>query len=1282
MNVKQLFVPIGVPALLVYVALLSAGTLRAQQNNAAVVGTVTDSSGAVLPGATVTLTDTGTNVAETSQTSGAGDYVFPMVQVGTYSVKVEAKGFKTFTSAGLTVAAGDRARVDAKMEVGDISQSVEVSGTVAPALQTDTSTIGTLVTSQGVEDLPLNGRNLIKLVQLSTGVTEGSPGSAVQGARPDDRRATSAFSTNGNVDEMNNEQIDGFDNNERIIGSVVVRPAIDAIQEVNVSTNKYDASVGHTPGAVVDIVTKAGTNSFHGSAYEFFRNKVLNTNPNYNFNLALNPITGSCPTAAACPPAPNPAFRQNQWGGSLGGPIKKDKTFFFADYEGFSYGLGLAAATYTVPTYCEKGLGNSSSPFAKPCPDGGTAVGDFSDYPAVSVAGGAPGACGTSAQPAYGSATCPYVVVPKASITPLGLAFFNMFPLPNTGGAGTLSNNYTSAPLKTQTTDTYDLRIDQHFSDRDTIFGRFTHNGETTISPNGFPNVYLNTDGTLASAGSGTLVDPVVTSYAGPNNEVQNALAIDYNHVFSPSLVLTIKAAAFHSSIESWPANQHTNVSTKLGFPCNSTSCINYADTGVGSSGLTHVTVSGQNGTPSYTAIGDTTFIPLLEYDTGFQYTGGLTWTKGAHSIRFGVGLIRRRATIGESSSPQGGFTFNGSFTGVPMADLLEGLPITQARNNLFQQYGFRTWEPSAYVQDDWRARSWLTLNLGMRYDMFTPYTEVHGRIATYNQYTGLLQSPSLPGVFQSGPTAGVPTLYTDISPRFGFAATLKHDMVLRGGFGLTFYPVNYHSPYFMESPPFVFNETCTLQNESGTNTSCAAAQYGSGTVGQFANSVSARYGSCPYTGSGCTTGSTFSGSTVACPGCVNSSGVAAQGGAGGALLAAGLPVPVLNVALATNTANYSGATFSSNPSNTAESYDEQFNLQLQKEFSGNVIEVGYVGELGRHIAAFNGSRNWNGTANPTENAPNGATLPAVVGGQSPVFGFLKGYPYLNKTTLNTTISNGSSAYNALQASFVRRFKNGLTVNFNYTWSHTMDNVDTNKCTESPLTIAEPCWMDLANGAGPNISSYTLPLSTCASETTQCRQVWGQAPSWGNGGYDVPNNFHWAADYQLPFGKSLTGVPAGLIKGWGTNVSGSWQTGSAYGLSGDDQIGSGRISNPTLLKAFNYNDFVVPTPGTISNQDPDQFFGLPQKRLDFSIFKEFPVREQMRVQFRAEVFNLFNSPNFSTPNTSFTFTGSVGGYPNTAPPVTINASHITGATNSMNGNWNQREIQFALKFIF
>ena len=317
------------------------------QETADIVGTVTDASGAVLPGATVTLTNTGTNVSQTAPTNETGAYVFNLLQVGTYAVKVEMKGFKTFTAASITIAAGDRARVDAKMQVGDISQTVEVSGTVAPALQTDTSTIGSLVPSQSVEDLPLNQRNIIKLVQLSPGATEGQPGSIAAGNRPDDRRMTSALSVNGQDDSTNQNMIDGFDNNTRIIGTIGVRPSIDAIQEVSITTNKYDASVGRTGGGVVEIVTKAGTNDIHGSAFEFFRNKVLNGNPNWNFNEALNLEAIKAGMAGATDPhslpAANPAFRQNQYGGSVGGPIIKNKTFFFVDYEDLAYAQGLGS---------------------------------------------------------------------------------------------------------------------------------------------------------------------------------------------------------------------------------------------------------------------------------------------------------------------------------------------------------------------------------------------------------------------------------------------------------------------------------------------------------------------------------------------------------------------------------------------------------------------------------------------------------------------------------------------------------------------------------------------------------------------------------------------------------------------------------------------------------------------------------------------------------------------------------------------------------------------------
>jgi hypothetical protein len=405
--------------------------------------------------------------------------------------------------------------------------------------------------------------------------------------------------------------------------------------------------------------------------------------------------------------------------------------------------------------------------------------------------------------------------------------------------------------------------------------------------------------------------------------------------------------------------------------------------------------------------------------------------------------------------------------------------------------------------------------------------------------------------------------------------------------------------------------------------------------------------------------------------------------------MSAGIPFPYLNIALATNFANYdaNSPSIAAIPPNAAESYDEQTNLQLQKQFGANVVTVGYVGEFGRHVSAFNGSSNENVAANPTEGAPNGATVPAVLGGSTTGFGVLPSFPWLNKVAINETVSNGVSSYNALQGTFVRRFSHGLTVNFNYTWSHTMDNVSSRGCVMSTLTSPQPCWFDLADGGGPSLAyTPTLTASACTNEPTLCKPLFGyQQSAWGNGANDNADNFHWAVNYQVPFGKSMTGFEGAIVKGWGTNVSGSWQTGQDFSVSNGtlDQDGNGRVPNPSIRQWFNYNDFRTATPGTMALQKPNQFFGPPQRRLDFSLFKEFPVREQIRLQFRAEVFNLFNSPNFGQPNTGITFTQpGKSGIANTAPPANLALSTVPGQIITMNGNWNQREIQFALKLLF
>ena len=312
--------------------------LVGQVNTGDVLGTVTDVSGAVIPDATVAIRNTAMGVSRTVQTGKTGDYSFSLLQAGIYEVTIEAKRFKTFVTRDLNLSAGDRVRVDGKMEIGMASESTSVSAEATPALQTDSSTIGTLIATKSVADLPLNGRNLTNLVQLSAGVTEGASNALGGGTRRQDRRLTSAFSANGQNDFLNNNMIDGMDNNERYFGTIVVRPSIDAVQEVNVSTNLYPAEVSRTEGGVANVITKSGTNAFHGSLFEYLRNDAFDAR-NYFATTGRKP-----------------ELRQNQFGGSIGGPIRKDKTFFFGDYEGFRQVWAQNTYTSTVPTAAQESL--------------------------------------------------------------------------------------------------------------------------------------------------------------------------------------------------------------------------------------------------------------------------------------------------------------------------------------------------------------------------------------------------------------------------------------------------------------------------------------------------------------------------------------------------------------------------------------------------------------------------------------------------------------------------------------------------------------------------------------------------------------------------------------------------------------------------------------------------------------------------------------------------------------------------------------------------------------
>jgi hypothetical protein len=703
---------------------------KAQGVTADVLGTVTDNTGAVVPNAAVTIENIGTHEKRAATTSATGEYTFTLLPIGTYTLQASSPGFSTFSLPSISVSAGDRRRIDAKLQLGSLDQRIVVTD-APPALQTDDSTVGTTIGEQAVQNLPTNGRNFINLAQLVPGANSGTANSIASGSRPDDRRETSAVSVNGQSTMVNTEEIDGLDNNERIIGTIGIRPSIDAIQEFRVETNQYTAEVGRTAAAVINILTKSGTNSFHGSAYEFLRNDKLDARDFFA-------TTGA-----------KPEFRQNQFGGSIGGPIIRDKSFFFADFEGLRRVQG-TTSTVTVPTSFEE-----QNP------------GNFSD------AGGP--------------------VLTPAQLNPIALNYYKLYPAPNKAG---FANNFVSSPNDTQNAELADARFDEHFNQNNLFFARYSINRTNTNTPGPFPVV-----NGIAPGGN-------VYGEDGISNQQEQNIALNYVHIFTSSVLLELKAGYTRINNASLPLNFGNSLSSQLGLIG-----ANYADNT--SHFLTPFVPSG------YGSVGDGEYLPLQDIDNTFQYNGSVSITKGNHSMKMGATLIRRQATNIQSAFAAGAFTFNDTFAAgqvsagilgacnTPQADtctlvsMLEGTAFSAQRSNQLFPISYRTWEPSAYFQDNWRALPWLTFNLGVRYDVFTPYTEKHNRLSNLDPTTGTL---ILAGVNGVNAAAGVATDYGNFAPRFGFAATLPHKSVIRGGFGISFFPDNYGTSGDRQNQPFVYN--------------------------------------------------------------------------------------------------------------------------------------------------------------------------------------------------------------------------------------------------------------------------------------------------------------------------------------------------------------------------------------------------------------------------------------------------------------------------------------------
>jgi hypothetical protein len=1097
---------------LVVLGVLAPAFASAQVTTGDVLGTVTDQTGAAIPGAKVTLSNLGTGVTQTVQSNGAGDYIFTLLQPGSYSVQIEAPTFKKVVYANVPLAAGDRLREDGKMETGAVEETVQVDAT-PPLLQTDSSAVSSVVTQESVQDLPLNGRNFINLVTIQAGVNQGPPNAISSGTRPDDRRQTSTVSANGQSDLFNNEMIDGMDNNEREQGFIGVRPSIDAIAEVKIDTNSFTADTGRDAGAVVNIITKAGTNAYHGSAYEFFRNDIFDAT-SYGFGNKL----------------PKTEYRQNQFGGSIGGPIRKNKTFFFADAEDNRIIQGLPTTLYTVPTCRERGLASDCK-----TPSG---IYDFTDNGGTAVS--------------------------AAKTNAVGLNYLGLYPLPNAGGAGAVANNYASGPNQTQYAFSTDGRIDQNFNNGDRLFARYSYNDVSTATPGAFPDV---SEANLTISPGG-----VPFGFAGPSITKAQNVQISYTHLFSPNLIMDLKTGYTRIVIDSESLNYGKNVSSALGVVNANT------PDAIQTTGLTPLAISG-----GYAAPGDSPFLPILDRNNTFQYMGAVIYTHGKHDLKMGAQFTRRQLNYFQQQFGLGYVIFAG-LSGNAIEDLVLGNPLGYIRKNQLIEPGYRVSEYGTYIQDNWRVTHSLTLNLGLRWDVYGALTEAHNRYDNFDYPTLTI----IPG--SQSPHIGIDTNYKNFQPRVGFAQSVGTHTVVHGGFGISSYPIAIQNQIQVANPPFSYSNTCIP---------C---------FGRFTWPV--------------------------------------------------LPIPTMgSITNLTGNLTYNAKNF-----NTL--YVNQFNLMVQREVAGNTFTIGGIGELGRHLP-FQGNIN---APNPTGPYPNDS----VDGPPRTAFLTAAALPNVGPVSVNAPWATNN--YYALQVIYERRFAKGLGFNANYTWAHGLGD------------------------AGVGTAVGLIPTDVRAD--------------YGNSGVDVRNRFAANWSYQLPFGEHASGAKALLIKGWQSNFLMFWQSGQPFGVTdgwtnvnGSAQINLPTITSdrpdliapgkyktkpsPSLSNWLNPAAFTPQPAGTLGDERNNPFHGPHTRRADLSLFKNIDVTEGLTAQFRAEVFNISNTPNFLPPNANITSWQTPGGVPipNGSKPGLLPGDVATngggfGAITSTVPNLNPRQFQFALKLLF
>ena len=651
------------------------------QATGSIAGTAKDESGAVLPGVTIEATNLGTNNLRTATTGADGFYMIPLVQPGLYTVKASLSGFSTVSHSGVKVNVSETATVNASMKVGGQSETIEVTGE-APLVETSNATLGIVIDEKKVVDLPLNGRNFTQLGTLIPGVVAPPPGLGGQNgdATPGGfGNATGGFNVNGQRNQSNNFLLDGATNNDTFNTGFVLRPPPDAIQEFKILTHSYSAEYGRNSGSVVNVVTKSGSNTWHGGLWEFNRNDKFQER---NFFVPAD--------------QPKPKLKQNQFGGSLGGPLMKDKLFAFIYYEGYRNTRG-TTQNLLVPTAAQRS-------------------GDFSGATIRDPLTGQPFANG---------------VIPASRISPISTKLLNDFmPLANTG-----TNRYIVSPEVVDNRNQAGGRLDYKLSDKHQMIGRFLWSKTRAATPR-----------TVQPADALAIA------------RLMDIMASD-TYMFSPNAINQLRLSV--NKIDAQPA-----VTSGL---TNSAYGINVRNSNPLAVGLPSIGISG------FPGLGDAQQPFVQRNNDVYQLTDDFSWLRGRHSLKFGLDIRREHMFIAFINRPNGDFTFFGAITGNALADFLLGYP-GQFRGTTQQGIQDGTgWTYSGYAQDAFRFSDRLTLNLGLRYELATPFVEKENRIVVINPEKQSTVYPAAPrGLLYPGdagiPDGGYKTDKNNFAPRLAFA--------------------------------------------------------------------------------------------------------------------------------------------------------------------------------------------------------------------------------------------------------------------------------------------------------------------------------------------------------------------------------------------------------------------------------------------------------------------------------------------------------------------------------